>query len=195
VVNVPELGQNMILISAIAIRIVWLAVEVPYLRRFRISARQDWDKHSAQIWDFANALEPIGLLLAFLGIGAFQNFPNSLRYMGLLMLTIGIAIRWAAILQLGRFFNSTVTIHKDHQIIRHGLYRFVRHPAYTGALIAHAGLGLAFGSWVSLSMSTLPFLFAALYRIKVEEQALSESFGDAYLLYQQRTARLIPKLY
>ncbi len=185
----------MFLLSAISIRIAWLALEVPYLRRFRISGSTSRDKNSGSLWDLANALEPLGLLLAYLGFGVIPKLPYSIRFVGLFMLVIGIAVRWTAIIQLGRFFNSIVTIHSDHHIVRKGLYGIIRHPAYTGALIAHAGLGLSFGSWISLLMSTLPFLFAALYRIKVEEQALSESLGEEYLDYQQRTSCLIPRVY
>src|SRR5512145_2676210 len=119
----------MIFIIAISIRIAWIALEVPYLRRFRVGGRRPWDKHSGQLWDFANALEPFGLLLALVGFGTFQNMPYSLPLVGLLLLALGIGIRGTAILQLGRFFNSTVTIHEDHQIVRQGLYRIVRHPA------------------------------------------------------------------
>ena len=42
-------------------RAAWLLIEVPYLKRFRICGKQDWDKHSGHLWDLANALEPIGL--------------------------------------------------------------------------------------------------------------------------------------
>jgi protein-S-isoprenylcysteine O-methyltransferase Ste14 len=145
----------MILLSAISIRIAWLALEVPYLRRFRICDRQDWDKHSGQLWDLANALEPIGLLLAYLGFGVFPDFPYSIRLMGLVVLVIGIAIGWTAIIQLGRFFNSTVTIHADHHIVRNGLYRIVRHPAYTGALIAHAETLLSLAQRLSYQSTTV----------------------------------------
>ena len=176
-------------------RAAWLLIEVPYLKRFRICGKQDWDKHSGRLWDFANALEPIGLFLAYLGVGLLPNLLYSIRFAGLLILVTGVAIRWTAIIQLGRFFNSTVTIHPDHRIVQTGLYSLIRHPAYAGALVAHAGLGLAFGSWVSMLMSTVPFLIAAVYRMNVEEEALRRSLGQEYLTYQDRTYRLVPKVY
>lgn len=75
------------------------------------------------------------------------------------------------------------------------LYKHLRHPAYTGALIAHLGLGLSFSNWFSLALSVVPYLVAVMYRIHVEEQALSEAFGEEYRDYSKGTKRLIPKLY
>ena len=71
----------------------------------------------------------------------------------------------------------------------------MRHPSYTGALLAHLGLGLAFGSWFSVGLSVLPFCVAAWYRIRVEEKVLVNSFGSDYSQYASKTARLIPKVF
>jgi protein-S-isoprenylcysteine O-methyltransferase Ste14 len=88
-----------------------------------------------------------------------------------------------------------VLIKADHQLVRIGIYKYVRHPAYTGTLIAHLGLGLSFGSWLSLSLSLVPYVLAAMYRMRVEEQALTEAFGNDYVEYAKQTKRLIPGLY
>jgi len=86
-------------------------------------------------------------------------------------------------------------IKDDHRLVQNGLYRYLRHPAYAGALLAHLGLGLSFSNWISLGCSVLPFIFAASYRIRVEERALVEAFGEAYVNYSRRTRRLIPRVY
>jgi protein-S-isoprenylcysteine O-methyltransferase Ste14 len=185
----------MIPILATLIRGAWLIIEVPYLRRFKVRPSKDWDRHSGQIWDFANAIEPIGMILGFTNIGRIQTGSYLLPPLGLSLLLAGVAIRWTAIYTLGQYFTSTVTIKDEHRLIRAGLYRHLRHPAYTGALLAHLGLGLSFSNWFSLALSSVPFLVAAVYRIHVEEQALSEAFGDQYLEYSRDTKRLIPKLY
>ena len=76
--------------------------------------------------------------------------------------------------------------------MRHGLYRYVRHPAHTGTLVA---LGLAFVSWVSVAFSAIPFLVAAMYRIRVEEDVLRQHFGSAYSDYAEQAWRLVPWVY
>jgi protein-S-isoprenylcysteine O-methyltransferase Ste14 len=180
---------------ATLIRAVWVSIEVPYVRRFMVRPRKDWDKHSALLWDIANALEPIGMILGFTGIGRIRTGSSLLASLGLSLLIAGIAIRWSAIHTLGKYFTSTVVIKDDHRLIRAGLYKHLRHPAYSGALIAHLGLGLSFSNWFSLVLSFVPYLLAAVYRIRVEEQALSDAFGEKYFEYSRETKRLIPKLF
>jgi protein-S-isoprenylcysteine O-methyltransferase Ste14 len=56
-------------------------------------------------------------------------------------------------------------------------------------------LGLALSNWLSVVIIFAPILAASLYRIRIEEQALLEHFGDEYFEYAQSTKRLIPKVY
>lgn len=182
-------------ILATIIRALWLLIEYPYLRRFIVSPTKDWDKHSAKLWDAANAIEPLGMVIGFIGIGRIQAGGNAIGISGLALLLAGVALRWAAIYTLGKYFTGTVLIKSDHRLVRTGLYKHLRHPAYTGALVAHLGLGLSFSNWFSLALSFLPFLMAAMYRMHVEEQALKEAFGEEYVTYARDTKRLIPKVY
>ena len=75
------------------------------------------------------------------------------------------------------------------------MYEHLRHPAYTGALVAHLGLGMAFANWYSIALSSIPYFVAAMYRIHVEEHVLVAEFGEEYLDYARHTKRLIPKVY
>jgi protein-S-isoprenylcysteine O-methyltransferase Ste14 len=122
---------------ATLIRAVWVSIEVPYVRRFMVRPRKDWDKHSALLWDIANALEPIGMILGFTNVGRISTGSSLLASLGPSLLVAGIAVRWTAIHTLGKYFTSTVVIKNDHRLIRAGLYKYLRHPAYTGALVAH----------------------------------------------------------
>jgi protein-S-isoprenylcysteine O-methyltransferase Ste14 len=119
-------------IIAPALRLLYLLVEFPYPRRNRLQTKQNWDKHSAKLWDFANAIEPVGMILGFAGIGRMQTAPRMTGLIGLLLLILGYVIRSIAVHTLGKYFTGTVVIKSDHQLIRTGLYRRLRHPAYTG---------------------------------------------------------------
>lgn len=180
---------------AIVIRVVWAIIEFDFLHRYRLSTDKLRDKHSAKLWDAANALECVGILISFTGVGRMATTSNSIGILGITLLLVGLAIRWTAINTLGKYFTGKVLIKSDHQLVRNGLYKHLRHPSYTGALIAHLGLGLAFSNWFSLAASTVPFFVAALYRMHVEEKALMHAFGEEYLTYSKGTKRLLPKLY
>jgi protein-S-isoprenylcysteine O-methyltransferase Ste14 len=96
---------------------------------------------------------------------------------------------------LGRFFTVNVTIRDDHKLIQSGFYKYLRHPSYTGSLLSFLGFGLSLDNWLSLAIIFLPTLFAFIYRMKVEENVLSEQFGEQYQDYILKTKRIIPFIY
>jgi protein-S-isoprenylcysteine O-methyltransferase Ste14 len=118
-----------------------------------------------------------------------------LQGLALLLLVSGLALRWVAILSLGRFFTVDVAIHEQHVLVDKGVYRYVRHPSYTGLLMAFAGLGVFFGNWLGLCAVTLPVAAALLARIRREEAALLDGLGAVYAAYCSRTKRLLPGVY
>jgi protein-S-isoprenylcysteine O-methyltransferase len=119
----------------------------------------------------------------------------AVRFLGLAVFAAGLAIRWYAIVHLGRFFTVNVAIAANHRLIDTGPYRFVRHPSYTGALMAFLGLALCLANWVSLAVMLIPVFLVFLRRMHVEEGVLLQALGDQYRDYMHRTKRLIPAVY
>lgn len=111
---------------------------------------------------------------------------------GVTIAVAGIAVRAWAVKTLGRYFQREVVIEAGQTIVRSGPYRWVRHPAYSGNLLALFGFGVAVGSWIGALVGTLIALLAHLPRIRVEERALRDAFGDEYTAYAAETARIIP---
>ncbi|MCG6963950.1 MAG: isoprenylcysteine carboxylmethyltransferase family protein [Acidobacteria bacterium] len=118
----------------------------------------------------------------------------TIRVAALALLVGGLVVRWTAILTLGRLFTVDVAIHSDHDVVEHGLYRYMRHPSYTGLLIAFVGLGLFFADWLSIVVLLVPIILGVLNRVVKEERALLESLGPAYAAYCARTRRFVPGL-
>jgi len=184
-----------IAIIASVIRALWLVGEVLHQRGQQVKLLKNLDRNSGRLWDVANAIEPVGMILGFTLIGRIQTGSRLIEWAGLALLNFGIIIRWTAIRDLGTYFTSTVRIKDSHRLIRTGMYEHLRHPAYTGALVAHLGLGMAFANWYSIALSSIPYFVAAMYRIHVEEHVLVAEFGEEYLDYARHTKRLIPKVY
>lgn len=138
----------------------------------------------------------LGLGLAALSLrvpAAHIGWPSSrLENLALGLLVFGLAVRWTAILTLGRYFTVDVAILSDHVVVERGLYRFVRHPSYTGLLIAFLGLGFFFENWLSLAALMIPITAAVCDRVLKEERALLASLGPAYARYCSRTKRFLP---
>lgn len=115
--------------------------------------------------------------------------------LALALLILGLVVRWVAILSLGRAFSVNVAIQKDQQVNQSGPYRLVRHPSYSGLLLALLAIGVATRNWIALLVVVVPPVLALLYRIHVEEGALTTAFGSEYSAYSARTKRLIPGIY
>ncbi|WP_431611340.1 methyltransferase family protein [Chryseobacterium sp. 'Rf worker isolate 10'] len=116
-------------------------------------------------------------------------------YLGEFLILTGIVFRYIIIRSLGKYFTVDVTIRQDHKIKKEGFYKYLRHPSYAFSLLTSLGLGLYLNNWLSLIFAFMPPFLAFAYRIKVEEQALIEQFGDEYLEYRKGTKKLIPFIY
>jgi len=119
---------------------------------------------------------------------------DALRYVGLAWAGIGTGIRVAGMIQLGVLFSGFVVVQKEHHLLTTGCYRWVRHPIYTGSLLAFAGGFLVFRSQVVLLALPL-YVWGTLWRIADEERLLAEAFGDEFEQYRARTWRLVPFVY
>ena len=141
-------------------------------------------------------------LLGFYAFGAFLDrhsifvFPNVelLRWLGVTMWLIGDLVRLFALHELGRQYSTLLAIQADHELIKTGLYRWVRHPYYLGQILAEPGIFLALRSPLAIFIlgCTVPFVFK---RIEMEERVLIAHFGQRYCDYMHRTWRLLPYVY
>lgn len=123
------------------------------------------------VWETAGPWLPIGLVL-FFG---------------------GIALRAYAIYTLGQFYSHRVRTPNGKTIISHGPYRFLRHPAYTGMLVAHVGILVLFFNWFLLVAVFGVFVPALVRRIRVEETHLLAI--PEYREFAASRARLAPGIW
>ena len=114
---------------------------------------------------------------------------------GIVVILLGTALRWWAILTLGRYFTIDVAVRSTQSVVQSGPYRFVRHPSYTAILIMLLGVGMALTNWASLVAMLAGGLIGLLYRVRVEEHALVEALGQPYMDYMRTTKRFIPFIF
>jgi protein-S-isoprenylcysteine O-methyltransferase Ste14 len=139
----------------------------------------------------------IGFLLLFwrgrLPYVDFQLWPTSHASLvtGLAVQAVGLGFTVWARLTLGKNWSGRIATGGNQQLVTNGPYRFVRHPIYTGLLLAIAGLTLVVGSFQGL----LGFVFGAvgvLVKIRREETSVRRHFGSAYEEYARRVPALFP---
>src|SRR5690348_17143447 len=136
---------------------------------FNDAASFGWLAHP--ILPFSSALGAVGLALTFAGAA------------------VAVWARW----HLGENCSGSVTLKAGHELIRTGPYRFIRHPIYTGILLAAVGTALALDEWrgvISCAIVLITFYFKA----RREERFLSEEFGSGFDEHSRHTGMFLPRL-
>jgi protein-S-isoprenylcysteine O-methyltransferase Ste14 len=128
---------------------------------------------------------------AGIAMGRFLPRSGWVFLLGLLVVAAGLGLTVWARVRLGGNWSGTVTLKEGHELVRSGPYRYVRHPIYTGLLVAFAGSAIARGEWRGIVAFALAF--AALWRkAKLEDRWLGDAFGADYARYRADVAALIP---
>jgi len=129
-------------------------------------------------------------------VGLF-DFPESewISVLAVVFFVAGLILRWWAIVTLGRFFTVDVVVEKDHELVERGPFRWMRHPSYTGVLLAFVGWAITLENWVAMAVVVVPIFVAFVRRMNVEEAAWRGALGEKYAEYMRRTKRLLPGIY
>lgn len=118
--------------------------------------------------------------------------PGLLGWLGVALSAAGLALRVAAMQQLGARFSPLVALQQQHTLETTGWYAHVRHPGYLGALMACLGTTIAFGSAVAIPLA-LAMAWFQTARIRREEALLAGHFGAEWQAYVARTGALFPR--
>ena len=111
---------------------------------------------------------------------------------GLAVAGLSFVVRAAAVRALGRMWSVHVEIRREHELVRSGPFRWVRHPIYLAAILELVGAMLflnACYTWAVFALLFAPSLFA---RIRLEERAMIARFGDDYRSYRRTTPAVLP---
>lgn len=147
------------------------------------------------------------LLLSFMAVAValvdyavnFQiinyKLPETVFTVGLVLLLLGVYLRYISIKILGKFFVTKVQVTEDHELVKDGIYKVLRHPSYTGLILGFMGSVLMLQSAFATAIFVMLGIPAYIYRIIVEEKALISAFGEDYKAYRNDTYAIIPFLY
>ena len=173
-----------------AVGIVWLAAAWASKKTVRCEPASSRLLHIA-IMAAVFALPFSGKL--HVGALGWRFVPESpaIAWTGLVLTAAGCAFAvWARTL-LGGNWSSSVTVKQRHQLIRQGPYTIVRHPIYSGFLLALLGTALALGEWRGIAGLALAFA-GWRWKSRLEEAFMTAQFGAEYTEYQRQVKALIP---
>jgi protein-S-isoprenylcysteine O-methyltransferase Ste14 len=111
---------------------------------------------------------------------------------GIFLIAIGLGIAVWARRHLGQYWSGRITLKVDHRLIQSGPYGWVRHPIYSGLLLALLGTMITIGTLQACLGVAIIFL-AVVRKMALEEQWMATQFGNEYEVYRRRVNALIPR--
>lgn len=176
-------------IGMVVCYLIWLLLELRVAAREIGRGQTRLDRGTLELY----ALGRAATVLSALGLEGPSRWVWFMMALGGGIFLMGVGLRLCAIRMLGELYSHRVRLTPDQKIVHTGPYRFIRHPAYAGMLLAHLGFVLFFFNWVSAGVLLLFFTPAVVLRILVEEKVLLTLNG--YSKYSVGRKRLIPALW
>lgn len=139
-------------------------------------------------------LLPILYLFTPLLSFADYDLPTAVPWCGAAVMVAALWLFWRSHADLGRHWSITLEVRRDHQLINHGVYRWIRHPMYLSIWLFSLAQALLLGNWLAGWSALVTFAPLYLVRTPREEALMCEHFGDDYRNYMARTGRLLPRL-
>lgn len=124
----------------------------------------------------------------------FVPLGPAAAYTGLALTVVGLGFALWARFAIGRNWGSLITVQEGHKVIRSGPYAVVRHPIYSGFMLATFGTAIVFGNVGGLVATALVVLSWG-YKSRLEERFMIEQFGAEYEQYRHDVKALIPGLW
>lgn len=180
-----------------AVKWIWIAFGVFWLlaafAQKRTIRRQSASSRLFQVVIVLLAVSPFFVSGGRLEILRQHFLPDALgiRIIGALLVLAGCGFAvWARFI-LGTNWSGTVTVKENHVLITRGPYAWVRHPIYTGVLLALLGNAVVGGRLVYL-LTVGAVMLAFWLKLRIEEKFMMETFGQQYAIYKQHVKALVP---
>jgi protein-S-isoprenylcysteine O-methyltransferase Ste14 len=157
-------------------------------------ARRSESHSSRSVHVFLTNAALLLVIAPIVGVGRLLPVSSITMSAGLVVEAIGLVLAIHARRHLGRYWSGEITIKIDHELIRSGPYRLLRHPIYTGLLTLYAGTAIVTGEWLAFVGLAIA-VFAYWRKIRLEERNLNMAFGAAYEAYRSTTWILVPGLF
>lgn len=180
-----------------ALWIIWIISEIlltGFMRAKKSAAKHD--KSSLKIlWLTISLSVSGGILLSKTPFILTDKHETLIYYAAIFLISCGLIIRWLAILKLRKSFTVNLSVSENQLLIRSGIYKYIRHPSYSGSLLSFLGLAVIFNNPLTGVIIFIPILISFLYRLKIEEALLKQVFGNEYTEYSKNSWKLVPKIF
>lgn len=124
---------------------------------------------------------------------ADYRLPRWEPWIGVGVMALALWLFWRSHADLGRNWSITLEIRKEHELITHGVYRFMRHPMYASIFLFGLAQGLMLSNWLAGWAAVVTFTPMYFIRTPREERMMVEHFGESYRRYMTEAGRLWPR--
>jgi protein-S-isoprenylcysteine O-methyltransferase Ste14 len=181
------------------INALWILFALYWLisafKRKKTKRRESWGQRLVYVLPLAGAswllLRPAAHY-GWLGARFVPASPLS-EWTGVLLTAAGVAIAFWARWHLGANWSGVVTLKEGHELIRTGPYRAIRHPIYTGILLALFGTAVAAGEVRGLLAVAIAWV-SFYSKARREESFLRQEFGEKFGMHARQTGMFLPKI-
>jgi len=179
--------------------VAWLTMEAVQLLRqsqwragaTRAGRRSFWVGFAACV-----IITNLALYLGPSAVPAATIRPGAVAFaVGIAVMVTGVLLRGWAFLALGHYFTAVVKVSPDQAVVTSGPYRWLRHPSYTGGLLAEVGIAITSANWVTVAVFAVAWVAVIAWRIHIEETALLSTLGSKYSSYAAHHKRLVPLIW
>lgn len=190
------LGQTIWVVGLIA----WFIIRYPHVRRARRTAtlRREgtWRERLLLAIAFAGLFAIPAVSLATGRPRAFAYDPGyGCVVLGAALFALSLWLFRRSHKDLGRQWSAALEVRQDHQVVRNGVYRTIRHPMYASFWLWAAAQAFLLPNFMASLSGLVAVAILFFTRIGFEERMLIEAFGEDYRRYMQETKRIIPGIY
>jgi protein-S-isoprenylcysteine O-methyltransferase Ste14 len=127
---------------------------------------------------------------------AFADYrlPAFAPWCGTVVMLVALLLFWRSHADLGQNWSRTLELRTGHQLVRHGIYRSIRHPMYASIWLFGLAQGLLLESWLAGWSAVVAFAPMYFVRVPREEKMMCEFFGQDYRDYMRQTGRIVPRV-
>jgi len=177
------------LAALIMLDVCWLLWIPPVVVRVRQQrGKSSVASAGASLWGLL--LEGVAYFLAW--FRTVRAGPEGCLIAAMILAPFSTALFWMAVKHLGRQWRIKAGLYADHELVRSGPYRVVRHPIYASMLGMLVATGLILTQWPLLLLALAFFVAGTEIRIRAEDGLLAARFGEAFRRYQTGVPAYIP---
>jgi protein-S-isoprenylcysteine O-methyltransferase Ste14 len=180
------------IVALAELAVCWIVWSLAFVKPSRQAAGQKKVvRDPASRWGILLVMLSFAFMGTYVRPAGFEKSTLSL-VASMILGPLAVVLAWSATRQLGKQWRYEAALSEDHELIRSGPYRWVRHPIYASLLGMLLAVGTAWTWWPMLVASVIFYLIGTEIRVRAEDRLLASRFGEEFVVYKRTTPAYLP---